>query len=358
MDHQGGVKRGSCGSDVSYLVVEHLSRRFGDVAAVDDVSLTVARGEIICLVGHSGCGKSSLLRLVAGVDRPDRGRILLDGEEIAGPRSHVEPEDRRIGFMFQDYALFPHLSVTDNVLFGLARLEKAQARARAEEVIGLLGIGHLAGRFPHMLSGGEQQRVALARALAPLPRILLMDEPFSNLDRGLRDGLRTETLAVLRELGTTVLMVTHDPEEALSSGDRVVLMRGGSVVQEGSGRELYDRPRNAYAAEFFCSFNKIAGTCRNGFLETPLGRFAAPDLAEGARAIAHIRPHSLRLADEHAQGLECRVLDIILMGEIEEVRLLASGLSEPLRLRSTARSSLRAGDAATVQLTSVDVLIF
>ncbi|MGQ4273833.1 ABC transporter ATP-binding protein [Terrihabitans sp. B22-R8] len=355
---KGGIAEPAIEADRTYLRIEHLVRRFGTVAAVDDVSLDVARGEIICLVGHSGCGKSSLLRLIAGVERPDGGRILLDGEEIAGTARYVEPEDRRIGFMFQDYALFPHMCVTDNILFGLTRLGKTQARARAAEVVDLLGIGHLSARFPHMLSGGEQQRVALARALAPQPRILLMDEPFSNLDRGLREELRTGTLAVLREFGTTVLMVTHDPEEALSCGDRVFLMRAGKIVQAGSGRDLYETPQSVYAADFFCTFNKLPGTCRDGGVDTPLGRFAAPGRTEGEKVEVCIRPHDLRIGGSNDTGVSCTVLDCTLRGEIEEVRLLVPGVPSALRVRSTTRSRLKNGDSASVQLASVEVLVF
>ncbi|HEY9344811.1 MAG TPA: ABC transporter ATP-binding protein, partial [Inquilinus sp.] len=231
------------------LTLERICRSFGTVRALDEVSLSIAPGEIVCLVGRSGCGKSSLLRIIAGVDAPDSGRILLDGAEIAGPGGFVEPEDRNVGFMFQDYALFPHLTVEENVAFGLKRLPREAARARAAEVIGRIGIAALAGRYPHTLSGGEQQRVALARALAPKPVILLMDEPFSNLDRGLREQVREETIATLRALGTTAIMVTHDPEEALSAGDRVVLMQKGRIVQAGSGYEIYDHPNSLYAAE-------------------------------------------------------------------------------------------------------------
>jgi iron(III) transport system ATP-binding protein len=289
------------------LRLEAVSRRFGDVVALDNISLSVASGEIVCLVGQSGCGKSTLLRAIAGVDRPDSGRIVLNGEEIAGPRAYRQPEERRIGLMFQDYALFPHLNVVDNILFGLKKMPRGQALLRCEAIVARLGISHLKARFPHMLSGGEQQRVALARALAPQPSILLMDEPFSNLDRKLRDGVRDETLALLRELGTTVIIVTHDPEEALSIGDRVVLMRDGHVVQHAAGREIYDRPACAYAAEFFCTFNKVRGVCRDYLAETPFGRFHAPGYADGDQVVVYIRPQCLRIVEGNA-GIPAKVV--------------------------------------------------
>jgi len=337
------------------LRLDNVSRRFGDVVALDAISLTVGGGEIACLVGQSGCGKSTLLRVIAGVDRPDAGRIVLNGEEIAGPRAYREPEDRRIGLMFQDYALFPHLSVLDNILFGLKKMPRGQALLRCEAIVAKLGISHLKSRFPHMLSGGEQQRVALARALAPQPNVLLMDEPFSNLDRKLRDGVRDETLGLLRELGTTVIIVTHDPEEALSVGDRVVLMRSGHIVQAGAGADVYDRPASAYAAEFFCKFNKVHGACRNSHAETPLGRFHAPGYADGDQAIVYIRPQCVRVVDD---GIPAKVVSCALMGEIEQILLAIDSLPEPLRVRSTERRGLRTGDEIRVAVTPEETFVF
>lgn len=338
------------------LQLDGISRRFGKVVALDGISLSVQSGETICLVGQSGCGKSSLLRIIAGVDRPDRGRLVLDGKEIAGPNIHMEPEDRQIGFIFQDYALFPHLNVTENILFGLKKLPRATAQRRCDEIIAKIGLKHLAKRFPHMLSGGEHQRVALARALAPQPRILLMDEPFSNLDRRLRDTMRDETLALLRVLGTTVIMVTHDPEEALSAGDRIVLMRAGQIVQTGTGLDIYDRPRCAYAAEFFCAFNKVPGICRDGFLETPLGRFEAPAHTNGAAAAAYVRPQCLRIVRDG--GIAGRIVEHTLTGEIEQIKLAVTSLPEPLRIRSTERTDLRPGEKISVVVDPASVLVF
>ncbi|MFE0754898.1 ABC transporter ATP-binding protein [Inquilinus sp. NPDC058860] len=340
------------------LTLERICRSFGTVRALDDVSLSIAHGEIVCLVGRSGCGKSSLLRIVAGVDAPDSGRILLDGAEIAGPGGFVEPEDRNIGFMFQDYALFPHLTVEENVAFGLKRLPREAARTRAAEVIDRIGIAALAGRYPHTLSGGEQQRVALARALAPKPIILLMDEPFSNLDRGLREQVREETIATLRALGTTAIMVTHDPEEALSAGDRVVLMQKGRVVQVGTGYEIYDHPNSLYAAEFLCSLNRIVGTVRDGRIETPLGAFPArPGLAEGSAAVACIRPQALALA-RPGEGLPGRIVGCSFLGEIEQLTIRAEGIPDLLRLRTTGRIEAKPGEPVAVAVDPAGVLVF
>ena len=190
----------------SLLELEHVSRRFDGRAVLRDISLSIPPGRITCLLGESGCGKSTLLRIISGVDRPDPGgRIRVGGTEVTGPGVFVEPEDRKIGFMFQDYALFPHLSVADNLAFGLRGLSRSDRRDRVAQLAQRIGIGHLLDRYPHSLSGGEQQRVALARALAPEPAVLLMDEPFSNLDQGLRERVRRETVDILRRIGTTAI---------------------------------------------------------------------------------------------------------------------------------------------------------
>ncbi len=318
----------------SALELLSLSRRFGKTTAVRELDLVVREGEVVSLVGHSGCGKSSLLRLIAGVDLPDRGRILIGGEEVVGPSRFVEPEKRQVGFVFQDYALFPHLTVEANVRFGLRLRPKAEARQHALNMLDRVDLARHAGRYPNELSGGEQQRVALARALAPAPRLLLMDEPFSNLDRTLREGVRRRTLSLIRRLGMTAIIVSHDPEEALSLGDRVVLMRSGEVVQTGVGYDLYDRPNSPYAAEFFAPCNRIPGRVRFGFFETALGRFPLPAGIEGDVTIAFIRPTGIDLI---AGGEDGEVTARELMGEIETIHVRLPDLPEPIQVRSTRR---------------------
>lgn len=339
------------------LRTEGLTRHFGSMAALSGVNLAISPGEVVCLVGHSGCGKSTLLRTIAGIETPDRGRVFLDGREVSGPSVFVEPEARNIGFVFQDYALFPHLTAEENILFGLKRFARAEAREKAEAIIARVGIGHLVGRYPHMLSGGEQQRVALARALAPQPGIVLMDEPFSNLDQGLRDKVRNDTLSLLRALGTTVVMVTHDPEEALSAGDRVVLMRSGQIIQSGTGYDLHDRPVCAYAAEFFGASNKLPGIYRNGVVESAVGRFPRQlQVADGDPVTLFVRPQAIALSLEHGD-LPARLLHRSFHGEIEQLQLRIDNLPEPLHVRCMTR--LPAGtEAVHISVSADHVLVF
>lgn len=326
---------------VPALELTNISKKFGAAEALVDLSLTVQPSEIICLVGHSGCGKTTLLKIISGVDAPDGGTISMNGAPIAGPSLFVEPERRRVGVVFQDYALFPHLTVEQNILFGLRKIPKKEACTRAREMLDLVELSHMSDKYPHMLSGGEQQRVALARALAPKPDILLMDEPFSNLDRGLREKVRGETIALLRRLGTTVIFVTHDAEEALSTGDRVVLMKAGRIVQAGTPRDLYDQPCSRDTADFFCDFNIVHGTLKAGRVETPIGNFETDHIHEHeCPAVVYLRPcdicpyHSHDVPSEALMGsIEARTF----RGDVEELTVRVDPLSEPLRLRTTTR---------------------
>ena len=276
------------------LVAEGLRRVFGGRTVVDDVSLTVAAGQVTCLLGPSGCGKSTTLRLIAGVDRQDAGRIAVDGRTVSDARAHLPPERRGIGLMFQDFALFPHLSVGDNVAFALRGGYRAN-RARVEELLARVGLQGFAAAFPHELSGGEQQRVALVRALAPRPGVMLMDEPFSGLDERLRDEIRDTTLAILKEEGTAVLLVTHEPDEAMRMADEIALMRAGRIVQRGAPYHIYSNPVDLAAAAFFSDVNVVRGVSHGALTDTPFGQFLTPGLEDGAPVDIVIRPQHIRI---------------------------------------------------------------
>ncbi len=335
------------------LVIDQVARRLGSVAALDGVSLSVAQAQIVCLVGHSGCGKSTLLRTVAGVERIDSGSVTLAGRVVADGTTFVEPEHRNVGFMFQDYALFPHLTARQNIGFGLGAIGRDRRAGRIHEVIERLGLGPLADRYPHQLSGGEQQRVALARALAPQPSLLLMDEPFSNLDPGLRDTIRRETVALIRSLGITAIIVTHDPEEALSTGDWLALMRKGQVVESGVGEKVYARPLTAYAASFFSHVNRIPGRSSGGRVECALGVFLAA--ATGGQVELLVRPQSLFLSQD---GVPARVVERAFMGELEELSLAVAGIDVPLVMRSSLRSGAAVGQTVHIKVRPEEVMVF
>ncbi|NEX44665.1 ABC transporter ATP-binding protein [Pseudotabrizicola algicola] len=281
------------------LIVNHLTRSFGGRIVVDDVSLEVSAGQVTCLLGPSGCGKSTTLRMIAGVDQPQSGQILIDGVEVAGAARHVPPEHRSVGLMFQDFALFPHLSVSENVAFGL-KGDRAARQRRVDELLERVTLSGFGAKHPHQLSGGEQQRVALARALAPRPKVMLMDEPFSGLDNRLRDGIRDTTLDILKDEGTAVVLVTHEPDEAMRMADEIALMRGGRIVQSGAPYNVYNAPVDKAAAAFFSDINVIRGVSRGALTETPFGAFLTPGQEDGAEVEIVIRPQHLKIDFDRA----------------------------------------------------------
>jgi iron(III) transport system ATP-binding protein len=282
------------------LELHNITRIYDGVSVVNNLSLTLAAGEVTCLLGPSGCGKSTTLRIAAGVDWQSSGSVLIDEQVVSDDTCHMPPEARHIGLMFQDFALFPHLNVEDNVGFGLkgSRTAKAIRVADLLHKVELEGYGH---KYPHQLSGGEQQRVALARALAPNPQVMLMDEPFSGLDDRLRDDVRDATLEILKAENTAVLLVTHEPEEAMRMADRIALMRNGKIVQAGAPYNMYNAPVDKDAAAFFSDINVIDGTVKNALTETPFGQFLTPGMVDGTEVEIIIRPQHLKL-DFDRQG--------------------------------------------------------
>ncbi len=281
------------------LEIRNIRKAYGGREVVDDVSLRVMPGQVTCLLGPSGCGKSTTLRIIAGVEMQDSGEIFIDGKLICDTVFRVPPERRSVGLMFQDFALFAHLSVAQNVAFGLGG-SREEKRARVAELLEKVGLARHADAWPHELSGGEQQRVALARALAPRPRIMLMDEPFSGLDNRLRDDIRDQTLALLKEENAAVLLVTHEPEEAMRMADEIALMRAGRIVQKGAPYNIYNAPADAQAAAFFSDVNEIGGIVKGALTDTPFGQFLTPGHADGTRVRIVIRPQHLKIDFDRA----------------------------------------------------------
>ena len=254
------------------LELQHVSKSFNDEVAVDEVSLTVTKGEFLTLLGPSGCGKTTTLRMIAGLERPDAGSITVDGEMVANGNTATPAEDRAIGIVFQDFALFPHLTAAENIAFGLSDLAPADRENRVQELLALVDLTEVADQRPEKLSGGQQQRIALARSLAPEPQVLLLDEPFSNLDIDLRVRMREEVRQIVKEAGVTTISVTHDQEEALSISDRIAIMNNGRIEQVGSPETVFQQPTSRFAAGFLGHASFLRGAVKGDIIDTCIGR--------------------------------------------------------------------------------------
>jgi putative spermidine/putrescine transport system ATP-binding protein len=318
---------------MSFLELSHIEKSFGTVRVVKDFNLSIEKGEFISLLGPSGCGKTTVLRMLAGFETPTSGIVRLDGVDV----THQRANQRRIGMVFQSYALFPNLTVAQNIGFGLkvAGVPKAEASARVTEMLGLIGLPELGGRYPFQLSGGQQQRVALARALAPRPKVLLLDEPLSALDAKIRVSLRTEIRRIQRDLGITTVFVTHDQEEALSISDRVVVMNGGIAEQVGVPAAVYNRPTTRFVATFVGTLNIFearvddAAQGKVTLAGTPITLPAPVAVPTGQTIGLAVRPEGVALGAVPGR-------DIVLPAEIEDVHFLGS----VVRLRARAGQTL------------------
>jgi iron(III) transport system ATP-binding protein len=327
-----------------FLQCRNLAKRFGDVAAVNGVDFEVDEGSLTALLGPSGCGKTTLLRLIAGFETPDAGEIVLRGASIASPARSVPPEKRRVALVFQDFALFPHLDVASNVAFALEK--GADKAARVAELLALVRLDGVGGRMPHELSGGQQQRVALARALASNPDLILMDEPFSNLDPSVREEVRGEVRQLLRKVGITAVIVTHDQEEALSLAGEVAVMIDGRILQAGTPAEVYGHPRSRAVGEFVGAANVLPGTARDSKVKCILGSFAAPEVSGNVDVM--FRAESLAISEDG--GAPGEVVDVDYYGHDQMVAVqLQTG--EVLRLRLLARPAFEIGQPVGVTAT-------
>jgi len=342
--------------DAQFLRVDRLTKRFGEVAAVDDVSIAIRKGEIFALLGSSGCGKSTLLRMLAGFETPTSGGIYLEGKEI----SALRPFERPINMMFQSYALFPHLTVWENVAFGLKRHGQPADRIKAQvgRMLGLVQLKPYAQRKPHQLSGGQQQRVALARSLALEPRLLLLDEPLGALDRKLRAQTQFELTSIIKSVGVTCVLVTHDQEEAMTMADRIAIMSAGSFVQVGAPREIYETPGSRFVADFIGTVNLFEGALVEDepdhcVIETPVGRFYVSHGitgVKGQRMSVALRPEKIELsttapADTSSNCLQGRVVECAYFGATSLYRVL---LADGSRLQVSVPNTERHGEVIKV----------
>ncbi|WP_082537051.1 MULTISPECIES: ABC transporter ATP-binding protein [unclassified Aureimonas] len=339
------------------LDFEDIRLTAGRTEILKGITLSAEPGEILCLLGPSGSGKTTLLRIAAGIERQTSGRVVLGGHEVSGPSAFVPPEKRGVGLMFQDFALFPHMTLLDNVRFGLGHLGRDEGRRAARSALERVGLAASAANYPHALSGGEQQRVALARALTPRPSVLLMDEPFSGLDSRLKDVVRTDTLQILRESRATAIVVTHDAEEAMRMGDRIALLRGGRLVQIGTGEDIYRRPTDLFAAGFFSELNVIEGEARGGRVVTALGAVASSPRSDGTTMTVALRLTGLLVAAK-GEGVSGRIVGRRFLGAVDLLTIAVEGLDRPLRARLRAGQLPDGLAEVFVSVDPQDVIVF
>ncbi len=330
------------------LDVVEVSRRFGDVAALDSVSLTIVENEFFALLGPSGCGKTTLLRSIAGFEQPDSGAILLGGENLLG----LPPNRRPVNLMFQSYALFPHMTVERNIAYGLERegLPRAEVRSRVGEVLETVALTALAGRRPQHLSGGQRQRVALARAIVKRPRLLLLDEPLSALDRKVRGEMQLELKRLQHEVGITFVVVTHDQDEAISMADRIAVMADGRVQQVATPLDLYRRPANLFVADFIGTSNVLAGRLEGGaFRSDELGVVPSAG-ATGPSGTAHlvVRPEHVRVLPEPGGAVHGEVVDVVFKGGSSHVIVAVAGLARPFSASVSGETVVRRGQQVSL----------
>jgi iron(III) transport system ATP-binding protein len=319
---------------MNVLELVHLSKQYagGQPSAVTELSFALPKDEILAVVGPSGCGKTTTLRLIAGFESPDRGEVRLQGQVVAGSGVHVPPEKRGVSMVFQDHALFPHLTVMQNVAFGLQGLPGAQRREHASEMLRLVGMESFAKRYPHELSGGERQRVALARALAPRPTVVLFDEPFSNLDADRRHEVREQVRTILKTIRATVVFVTHDQEEALYMGDRLAVLHQGRLVQIGAPDEVFHTPRTRFVAEFLGNTDFLPGQATPWGIQTEIGLLSQPvDLPDGETVEVALRADDVNFEPQTNAG--ARVLERVFKGayQLYSLRLPSGRLVHTLQ---------------------------
>jgi iron(III) transport system ATP-binding protein len=355
----GWGPRGTAGvSFAAGLSFEDVDVRLGGRTVLDRFSLRMTPGEIVCLLGESGSGKSTILRAAAGIQPIHGGTIRINERVVSGPGVHLPPDRRGIGLMFQDFALFPHLTLLGNVMFGLKPLGRRAALAQARQALRRVGLEEREADYPHMLSGGQQQRLALARSIAPRPGILMLDEPFSSLDARMRESVRNETLAVLRETHATTIIVTHDPEEAMLLGDRIALLRHGRIAQIDTAAAIYQSPVDLTAARFFSPLGEIAATVRAGEAETPFGRVPAPGHPEGTRVIVAIRPVGVLEMARSGAGVPGRIVTKRDAIGIDLCEVQVEGLDRPIELRQRSDAHFAPGNDVFLMLNPNRVLVF
>lgn len=351
--------RGTAGvSFAAALSFENVTVSLGGKLILDNLTMTLTPGEVVCLLGESGSGKSTILRVAAGIQPIDDGVVRINDQIVSAPGRQVVPGKRGAGLMFQDFALFPHMTLLQNVLFGLKNFGREQALQRARSSLKRVGLEGREKDYPHMLSGGQQQRLALARTIAPRPGIIMLDEPFSGLDARMRESVRGETLAVLRETRATSLIVTHDPEEAMLAGDRIALLRKGKIVQIASSTDIYRAPVDLPAARFMAPLSEIPGNVVDEKVLTPLGVVPAKGRTNGARVVVGIRPVGDVVITLKGPGTPGRIVSKRGTLGVDLFEVQVEGVERPIRVRQPFDNRLGVGNDVFLQLNPEHILVF
>lgn len=330
------------------LKCDSLSKMYGVVPAVRDISFTLKQHEFLSILGPSGCGKSTALRMIAGFEEPSGGTIHLNGQEVSRPGNVLPPQKRQIGMVFQDIALFPHLSIAENIVFGL-NAPKAEKQARLQEMLELIGLKNIADKMPHMISGGEQQRVAIARALAPSPQMILLDEPFSSLDYQLRVQLRTQIRDILKKEKVSTILVTHDQEEAYIFSDRMLVFNQGQLIQEGKAAEIYHNPVNPWVASFVGDANFLSFQSVLPLMDSECANIEIIQKKPDAPGQLMFRPEDVTIKKANGVPANGTIHQIDFSGDQQILRILLSDGS-PVQIRTSSRQSWEPEEAVTLRI--------
>ncbi len=340
--------------------INNLSHSINNQKVLQNINLELEKDKIACILGPSGCGKTTLLKLIAGLEKVTTGDIMINDEIVSSNTIHLKTEKRKIGFLFQDYALFPHLTVKENLNFAISNGKKE--KHDIEEIIEIIKLPNSLHKYPHELSGGEQQRVALARSIIAQPDLLLLDEPFSSLDLSLKEEVRDDTLHLLQKSNISALIVTHDPFEAMFISNKIYIMqKGGKIVQSGTPRQLYNEPINSYVAGFFGETNKFKGMVKNAEVQTPIGKIKTHNNLESKEVVIHVRPQGIKLTQEKTpvNGIKGTVMASKLMGSFSFVHLsVLDHNNEVVHVHSHMPASFIPGQSTAVGIEIDDEQIY
>lgn len=332
---------------MSFIRLQQVNKRYGQTHAVIDLDLTLPKSAITVLLGRSGCGKTTTLRLIAGLEKPDSGDIWIGKQQVSGGSVWLSATKRQIGMVFQDYALFPHLTVAQNIEFGVSKLSDQARKEHTATLLDLVGLMGIEARYPHQLSGGQQQRVALARALAPSPKVILLDEPFSNLDASLRQTMREEVRRILHEAEVTTVFVTHDQEEALRLADELVVMEEGRLLQSGAPEQVYRYPTSLSVAQFLAKVNVLSGEAKDGIVETALGRLPLHNAKQTGLVDVVLHPESITVTSNPQSEIKVENVSYFGFHQLVTLRLANDKM---VQARAWSHTKIDAGEGVDVKV--------